>query len=231
MAVSDPRDTQASAEKREEFLAKVERMRRSVKENGKPYTNSEIAKELGVSTKTIQRATRDLQNQGRYLKKEIPHSQYMRDEIFEQHVDTFQAIKRAIIRTERIQQMLDAELGFEQEVCECCGRPPIKPDFLKWQTAGKLGDTVNNQITTLAKLLGQISDNQLILIQQIDDDVMLILTELAKLDQNATRQLFNALVAQSERRRQRLPELDNIVEGEYRQLDAPDGASTEGPSQ
>ena len=100
---------------RDDKILRYERIRTSVRPDGKPYTDADCAKELEVTTKTIQRWKKELGNEGRFLKNQIPNSQYMRDEIFERHVDTFEMIRRAILRTERMQERLDAELGFSGE--------------------------------------------------------------------------------------------------------------------
>ncbi len=224
----------------DEQLDRLERLLQQYRPDGKPFTHADCAREMGVHTKTVQRWYKELAADGRTPKRHIPvpeYSQVERDDIFSRHVDTFEMIRKAILRTERTQSLLDAELGFAGPACPTCGRARAglnpdgtgkarDPDFLKWQTAFKGGETMNNQIVTLAKLLGQISDNQLVLIQQIDEDVMLIMGELAKLDRATSQRIYNQLIQASIRRRQRLPEFTEFIDVEYRQTDAADKPGT-----
>ena len=194
-------------------------------------TLEQIAEELNVSEKTVLRAKSKNKAAGRVLKKEIPSSQAMRDKLFEEHLDTFAVIKAAIRRTERYQDALERELGFEAMgydakgnplPCPTCNRFPMKTsDPLKWQAAFKGGESINAQVTTLAKMQGQLADNVVMVINQIDEDLMLILNEISKVDKALAQQIFNQLISVSQRRRNRLPEfgrIEEIVEAQYRLL-------------
>jgi hypothetical protein len=201
-------------EEQDLFDEKVYRL----KEKG--MTHEAIAAELGCSPKSVQRANKRNEDKGRLLKRQIPTSQEKRDEIFEEHLDTFMVMRAAIRRTERLQEALEAEMGFTgSEPCECCGRWPLKAtDALKWQAAFKGGESLNAQVTTLAKMLGQLSDTAIIMINQIDEDSMLIMEELAKLDKPAAHAIYNRLIERSQRRRHRLPDFTDVIEGDYKLL-------------
>jgi len=214
---------------------------------GKGMTYPQIAEELGISSKTVFRYKEQLERLGRLTKKMIePASdvaQDKRDAAFEKAMDTFDVIKRAIRRTEFLQNALQAEIGFHGDWehdehfgrCRECGRLPLKTgDPLKWNAAFKGGETLNAQITTLMKALGQLSDTQVIMVQQLDSDAMIIIEEIARVSQlldggepvsgkqaleMVARGLYERLISGSRRRKERMPEYMDIVEGDYKLLE------------
>lgn len=234
-------------------MTKAERQKRiaALRRDIPRITHKQLAEDMGVSVKTIQRDIEEMEAEG-LLPDEttrIAQTQAARDAYFEANQSTYAMIDEAIRRTNAAQQALHDELGFNSDECPCCGRKNIKLDkqaFMLHQAYYAGGKTLNDQITTRAKLLGELIENHVIVVSQIDQDVTDIMGEIAaiktlipehaallpdgSIDVSAvTRALalriYNKLVAQSVRRAKRLPPATDIIQGTYRLL--PEGGQSE----
>jgi predicted transcriptional regulator len=200
-------------------LSKADRQKhveRLLGTSGKSY--EEIAAELGVDKKTIYRDAKEMKAAGKVLKKQIPQSQQMRDEVFDRAVSTHDMIQWAARDAQEMLIMLRTEIEGGGEACDACGRKRKDLSDMKTQNYFRGMDTLVKQLELLAKLLGQISDTPQLAIFQIDADVQLILQAIAKFDEGIARQLYSEMLQVSERRRRRLPEFAEIVEGEFQEL-------------
>lgn len=224
----------------EERRRKIKRLR----ERSPDITVDELAVRLGVSTRTVQRDLSELYGSGA-LTETIAANPAMRDALFSLDETTLGMIDQAIRRTNEAQEALHAELGYDQETCECCGRPGLKFDknsALAHQAYYAGGRTLNDQITTRAKLRGELVDNYIITVQQIDSDLLAIMAGISNLHElvaneatmnpdgtinvsGATQallsQIYTTIRNQSLRRQARLPAVSEILDQPQRFLALP----------
>lgn len=221
---------------------------RRIKERDPNVTVPQLAERLGVSERTVNRDLAELHSTGA-LTAQIAASPAMRDALFQLDESTLGMIDEAIRRTNEAQAALHSELSYDREECPCCGRKNLKFDknsALTHQAYYAGGRTLNDQITTRAKLRGELVDNYIITVQQIDSDLMTMMAGMGNIHRlvgdNATlnpdgsinvQGVTQALVAriyseirnQSLRRQARLPMLSEILDNPTRYLALPEHRS------
>lgn len=195
-------------------------------------TQQELADLFGVDRRTIARDYIDLVKQKKLLKKQIiPQDNGARNEIVQLHVDNYEMAKHNILKTEAMLQQLENLITDGRIKCPHCGEwfDAVGVNPHTWASYFKGREVFTRQVELNAKLLGQISDNPVIMALKLDADSEVVIRALANLDREQARSLFNELMAVDAKRKMRMPEFEtitesseenvtNYIEGEFKQL-------------
>ena len=204
-------------------LSKEERQEKifKLRSTNPQITQRELADMLGVDIRTIARDYTDLLKQKKLLKKQIiPHDNGARNEIVQLHVDNYEMAKHNIIKTEAMLQQLEDLLRDGRIRCPHCGEwfDAVGVNPHTWASYFKGREVFTRQVELNAKLLGQISDNPVIMALKLDADSEVVIRALANLDREQARSLFNELMAVDAKRKMRMPEFEVMVETENEKL-------------
>lgn len=165
-------------------LTKAERQDRieKMRASNPRISQVEMAEQLGVDPKTVQRDIAEMKAQKRVLKSEIPRNDYMRDEVFERIMSTQDMIDATIKSANTMAELLEEQIRSARaagaEKCDACGRKGWPVNALDWQSYFKGLDTVKANLELRAKVLGEFTDSPQLTINQIDADVSLIIKQL-----------------------------------------------------
>lgn len=198
------------------------------------WTYKQIAEEIGwKNVKSVQRYKQELERRGFKRKLDMPPVAPQKreaDKLVDSVVDTYEHVRLNILRGEKYLDVFERELGFQgEDPCKCCGRYPL--DIANPQTFLNLFkgvEVVDKALTTQGKLMGQLNDSPIFLVQQSDQDHLILVEETGKLTAELkalgeekgaqlfelfARRVWNRVLEESERRRRRLPEFLNAFLG------------------
>ena len=197
-------------------LAKVDKLRA----NGASI--KQMAESLGVTERTIKRDMAELRSEGKLLKREIPKVPAMRDAVLDRHLDTIDEAQWAVLKLRSFIEKVEEEINKKVELGEL--------DGVLLSSYAKTFDSYTNQLTLIAKMLGLITDAPQLSVAVIDNDVADTVAFLRQHsnckhcgeDTGIAQALYNHLIANSERRARRMPELamlgEPVVEAEFREV-------------